>query len=127
MDSGRNIYTDMEVDSCKSCHSNCCSLEVDLTKSDYDKLKLLGKSFHATKRSDLFIRENPQYTDKIGYLDEMYGHTFAVINQGEDGYCNFLDRRTRLCTIYNNRPSICRDFQFNNSLCKQIKSCGKSL
>ncbi len=75
----------------------------------------------------MFVRENPQYADKIGYLDKMYGDTYAVMNQGDDGYCNFLDRRTRLCTIYNNRPSTCKAFEFNNATCKKIKSCGKSL
>jgi len=35
------------------------------------------------------------------------------LKQRENGDCVFLDTK-RLCTIYENRPSICRGFPFNS-------------
>lgn len=34
-----------------------------------------------------------------------------------DGWCAALDRNTMLCTIYERRPVICRDYQVGDSDC----------
>lgn len=34
-----------------------------------------------------------------------------------DGWCAALDRNTMLCTIYENRPLICREFEMGASDC----------
>ena len=34
-----------------------------------------------------------------------------------DGWCSALDRDTLLCTIYERRPVICRDYQVGDSDC----------
>jgi len=34
-----------------------------------------------------------------------------------DGWCAALDRNTMLCTIYERRPMICRDYQAGDSDC----------
>lgn len=34
-----------------------------------------------------------------------------------DGWCAALDRSTMLCTIYQRRPTICRDYQAGDSDC----------
>ena len=34
-----------------------------------------------------------------------------------DGWCKALDRNTMLCTIYQRRPTICRDYQAGDSDC----------
>lgn len=34
-----------------------------------------------------------------------------------DGWCSALDRYTMLCTIYERRPTICRDYQAGDSDC----------
>jgi uncharacterized protein len=40
-----------------------------------------------------------------------------VMSRLGDGWCAALDRRTLLCTIYQRRPMICRDFQLGGSDC----------
>lgn len=40
-----------------------------------------------------------------------------VMSRLDDGWCAALDRNTRLCTIYERRPMICRDFQVGDSDC----------
>ena len=42
------------------------------------------------------------------------------MDQRGDGACVALDARTRLCTIYDDRPQTCRDFARGESLCRQI-------
>lgn len=36
-----------------------------------------------------------------------------------DMYCVAFDRKTRLCTIYERRPAMCREFDCGNDLCLQ--------
>lgn len=33
-----------------------------------------------------------------------------MLQQQSDGACLFLDAKTRRCTVYDNRPNVCRDF-----------------
>ena len=34
----------------------------------------------------------------------------TVMARLEDGWCAALDRKTMLCSIYERRPAVCRDF-----------------
>ena len=52
---------------------------------------------------------------------------FVVEHEGErcmdqrgDGACVALDPVTRLCTIYDQRPQTCRDFNRGEALCRQV-------
>ncbi|WP_325205977.1 YkgJ family cysteine cluster protein [Vibrio sp. 03_296] len=35
-----------------------------------------------------------------------------------DGWCSALDRETFMCTIYENRPWICREFEMGSHECR---------
>lgn len=35
----------------------------------------------------------------------------------EDGWCSALDRETLMCSIYENRPWICREFEMGSDEC----------
>jgi uncharacterized protein len=41
------------------------------------------------------------------------------MDQHGDGACIALDPETRLCTIYERRPQVCRDFNRGSSLCRR--------
>ena len=41
------------------------------------------------------------------------------MDQHGDGACVALDSATQLCTIYERRPKVCRDFQRGESLCRR--------
>lgn len=123
MDGWGNIYTDMEVKTCKDCLSTCCKPEVDVTKKEYNSLKAKGYKKEMTTRTDIFLEDNPSYENRRGYLDDMYNEMFAIINKGDDGFCRLLDRVTRLCTIYDSRPKVCRDFEVNSNRCNSMKKC----
>lgn len=36
----------------------------------------------------------------------------------EDGWCSALDRDTHMCSIYENRPWICREFEMGSAECQ---------
>jgi Fe-S-cluster containining protein len=40
-----------------------------------------------------------------------------VMHRLEDGWCAAVDRETMLCTIYENRPLICREFEMGGFEC----------
>lgn len=42
------------------------------------------------------------------------------MDQHGDGACVALHPETRLCTIYEQRPQVCRDFARGSDLCRRI-------
>ncbi len=42
------------------------------------------------------------------------------MDQRADGACVALDPQTLLCSIYDRRPQVCRDFQRGSDLCRAI-------
>lgn len=77
--------------SCATCKANCCRLEVMLM-GDND----IPRAF--TQQ------------------DQWGGWVMARL---DDGWCSALDRNTMLCTIYQRRPMICRDYQVGDFDCIQ--------
>jgi Fe-S-cluster containining protein len=74
---------------CSTCRANCCRLEVMLITD--------------TGVPEKFIAE-----DKWGAM------TMARL---DDGWCAAVDRETMMCTIYENRPLICREFEMGGYEC----------
>ncbi len=74
---------------CSNCQACCCRLEVILI-------------------SETGVPETFVDTNAWGV---------RVMSRLEDGWCAALDRETFRCTIYDKRPSICRDFQMGSHDC----------
>lgn len=74
---------------CANCKACCCHLEVLLLTD--------------TGVPDHFIE-----IDKWGGM---------VMERLEDGWCAALDRNSMLCTIYENRPLVCREFEMGSYEC----------
>lgn len=114
----------MEIDNpCIKCAGSCCSLEVDISRDEYNKFIKIGLENNLTKNISKFIIEYPEFKEKENDLDEMYENEYAVLKSGEDGYCMFLNRKTRMCKIYNERPDTCKNFSNKSNDCKKIKKC----
>jgi Fe-S-cluster containining protein len=75
--------------SCSTCKANCCRLEVMLITD--------------TGVPDRYVE-----------VDRWGGMTMARL---DDGWCAALDRATMLCTIYDKRPLICREFEMGGDDC----------
>jgi len=74
---------------CSNCQAICCRLEVMII-------------------SDTGVPES-----HIAF-DEWGGET---MNRLEDGWCSAVDRETFMCTIYENRPWACREFEMASYEC----------
>ncbi|MGR6874822.1 YkgJ family cysteine cluster protein [Pseudomonas sp. HK3] len=77
--------------SCSKCKASCCRLEV------------------------MIITDTGVPEKYIAY-DQWGGETMLRL---DDGWCSALDRETFMCTIYENRPWICREFEMGSYECRE--------
>jgi Fe-S-cluster containining protein len=82
---------------CSTCAACCCRLEVLLITD--------------TGVPEAFVE-----------LDRWGG---ATMKRLDDGWCAALDRNTMLCTIYERRPLICREFAMGSDECKAERQAVK--
>ncbi len=82
------LRSDVEV-TCANCEACCCRQEAML--------------FNDTEVPVHLTELNPQGERSMARL--------------EDGLCKALDRETMLCTIYERRPWICREFEVGEYEC----------
>lgn len=73
----------------------------------------------------------PDELQKIDYPVELEDSSGAfVLLRSSDSFCACLDRKTRMCQIYDDRPQVCQDFhctkgasqrgwKIPNSICRQ--------
>ena len=80
--------------SCSSCRASCCRLEVIII-------------------SDTGVPEEHIARDEWG------GETMLRL---EDGWCSALYRETYMCSIYENRPWICREFEMGSYECRNERA-----
>jgi Fe-S-cluster containining protein len=113
--------SNMGLSSCLSCIASCCRLEIDLTRVEYEKIKIIGFLKVLKTRADIFIEEYPQYEIRREFLNSKFKESYAIIDKNDDGYCKLLDEETRLCKIYDSRPSVCSDYEVDGIRCKKIK------
>lgn len=74
---------------CASCAARCCRLEVLL----FDDAAVPARMTEASA----------------------WGGT--VMRRLDDGWCTALNRDTLLCSIYAERPGVCRDYQMGGAEC----------
>ena len=51
------------------------------------------------------------------YFTEWNEHGALVMQRLRDGWCAALNRDTMLCSIYAQRPQVCRDYELGASDC----------
>ncbi len=60
---------------------------------------------------DNSIKKTAKRLKKQGVMSSYRENTdLFMITQRSNDDCYFLDAKTRLCTVYENRPDTCRDF-----------------
>ncbi len=70
-------------------------------------------------RMPVLVLGDPRVPERYVEEDE---NGMTIMAQGDDGWCVALDRNTLLCTIYEWRPQICRDFEMGGLDCQDIRS-----
>jgi Fe-S-cluster containining protein len=76
---------------CSTCKALCCRLEVRLIDEADEKIPV--------------------------ELTEIVESLYYVMKREDDGWCVALDRKTMLCSIYDMRPLICREYQVGDYDC----------
>ncbi|WP_051083815.1 YkgJ family cysteine cluster protein [Dasania marina] len=79
---------------CSNCQACCCRLEVMII-------------------TDTGVPDRHIARDKWG------AETMLRL---EDGWCSALDRDTMMCSIYENRPWICREFEMGSYECRDERA-----
>ena len=93
MDIDINNVSKTEI-SCSNCQACCCRLEVMIITD--------------TGVPDVHIS-----------VDQWGAETMLRLN---DGWCSALDRETFKCSIYENRPVICREFEMGSYECSNERA-----
>lgn len=90
-----NIKNIAEADiSCSTCQARCCRLEV-------------------------MILTDTGVPDKHISVDKWGAETMLRL---DDGWCSAVDRDTFMCSIYEYRPLICREFEMGSYECVQERT-----
>ena len=76
---------------CSTCKALCCRLEVQLIDDSDEQVPV-------------------EFTEQTKDL-------YYVMKRGDDGWCEALNRETMLCTIYEKRPFLCREYQAGDYDC----------
>jgi Fe-S-cluster containining protein len=84
---------------CSKCPAYCCSYDrIEVTRRD---IKRLARHFGLT-----YEQAEKRYT-KVAYgervLRRQSDHIFKRV-------CQFLDKESRRCTVYEARPAVCREY-----------------
>ena len=84
----------MKIDktiTCSTCRALCCRLEVRLLDDSDENIPV-------------------ELTEKVEGL-------YFAMKRGADGWCEALNRETMLCTIYEIRPNLCREYEAGDYDC----------
>ena len=91
---------------CENCFGGCCTMPVEIKSEDLVRLELCGQEE---------IEQSPKKVAKRlikeGVLSSYReGTGLFMLTQRPNDDCFFLDSRSRLCTVYQKRPGVCREF-----------------
>lgn len=84
-------FTPINRELCRSCGSECCDKTTPFTPAD---IKAIKKSHRKLLRG---VKMIPAFSDAV------------ILEKQNNQKCVFLDKN-KLCSIYDIRPQICRDF-----------------
>ena len=105
--------------SCLNCiNSGCCKLSIQVSKKEYDSLNLTIQK-HFTIRIDEFFKKSPELKAIRQEIEPIFYGNYAEMHKNNDGYCPLLDRKSMLCSVYEDRPKTCQDY--TNDRCDKIR------
>lgn len=90
---------------CGSCRGTCCNLPVEVRFNDLERLGLVdafeaGEPLKQVAKRLLKDRTIEHINQKSGVM---------ILARLANGDCHYLDQKSRLCTVYQNRPDTCRN------------------
>lgn len=92
---------------CEGCYGSCCTMPVEVHFSDLIRLELTNED-ELTNSSEKKIAKR---LIKAGIVKEYRSGTgLFMLSQRSNDDCYFLNEKTRLCSVYERRPEVCRSF-----------------
>jgi Fe-S-cluster containining protein len=95
---------------CEGCHGTCCTMPVEVKGSDLVRLGVCSIDELETSVKKLAKRLQKEKIITSFRQNEGAGSEVFMLSARPNGDCHFLDFRTRLCTVYDKRPEVCRKF-----------------
>lgn len=90
---------------CDSCAAYCCTMPVEVPLPDLVRLQLVD-AFEAEHEAPKQIAKR---LTKAGLIEHFnFKNSIFTLARRASGDCQFLDARTRRCTVYELRPNTCR-------------------
>jgi hypothetical protein len=91
---------------CEGCFAGCCTLPLEVSAFDLIRLGLVSEDEAAASLKKLARR-----LMREGIIRSFFAKTgLFIVEQRRGRDCYFLDEKTRLCTVYERRPEVCRTF-----------------
>mgnify|MGYP001405773435 CR=1 FL=1 len=91
---------------CEGCSGDCCTMPVEVKGTDLVRLGLASEDELTSSPKKLAKR-----LSKEGVIQSYReGTQLFMLASRPNGDCRFLHPTTRLCTVYENRPGVCREF-----------------
>ncbi|MEY4764601.1 MAG: hypothetical protein RI907_1274 [Pseudomonadota bacterium] len=90
---------------CDTCMANCCTMPVEVKLADLVGLGLVD-AFEAEHEDPGKIAKRLTKARVVERFNAKHG-IFTLMRRA-DGDCQFLDPKTRRCTVYAQRPATCR-------------------
>ena len=91
---------------CNGCSGDCCTMPVEVTGADLVRLGVAMQDELEASPRKLAKRLQKQGLIQ-SYRD---GTELFMMASRPNGDCHFLHPVTRLCTVYEKRPEVCRKF-----------------
>lgn len=117
---------------CVSCRGDCCAVFTFLDVDHPRFPRIRDAEFLADMLIPLSLIEAAERMDRLG-VEPHWSDSSAFdwdgrsLSQPERRLmtCRHWDETTRLCTAYENRPEMCRDYPYDDAACDY--QCGYSL
>lgn len=91
---------------CKGCRADCCAMLLEVTTEDLVRLGICSEDEALGSQKKLFKRLRKEKI-AMSFRD---GTGLFMLQSKSNGDCQFLNSQTRLCTVYDRRPNVCRKF-----------------
>lgn len=91
---------------CEGCWGGCCTLPVEVSAMDLIRLGVITEDEACES-----LKKVSKKLLKEGVIQAFHaGSQLFVLEQRNGRDCIYLDAKSRLCTVYEKRPNVCRQF-----------------
>ncbi|MDQ5899020.1 MAG: hypothetical protein RLY78_857, partial [Pseudomonadota bacterium] len=90
---------------CDSCQANCCTMPVEVRMADLLRLGLVDP-FEVEHEEERLIARRLIKMGVVARYHARFG--LFTLPRRASGDCHYLDRHTRRCSVYAERPDTCR-------------------